>query len=257
MSTTSDRDPDFIGPILKPQRKPRFRLIRFLGVIGIVLLLVALFLPAMRSSREAAKRSQCVNNLKQITLALHNYNEAYGAFPPAYTVDRYGRPLHSWRTLILPYIEASPLYSTIDLTKPWNDPANARAYQTPVAVFHCPSVSGPSTLTTYLAVVGPNVCFLPDQPRLLAEITDPHTETLAVIEVDGAHAAHWMAPTGADAALVLSLGQGPSSKLGHPGGTNAALVDGSVRFLRATTTAQVRRALISIAGNDHAAAEEW
>ena len=59
-----------------------------------------------------------------------NYEQAYNALPPAYTVDANGRPLHSWRTLILPYLEQESLYQTIDLSKPWNDPANARAVET-------------------------------------------------------------------------------------------------------------------------------
>src|SRR5918997_1599426 len=91
-----------------------------------------------RSSRPAGRRIRCLNNLKQIVLALHNYEQAHKALPPAYTVDATGRPLHSWRTLILPYLEQEPLYRAIDLSKPWNDPANARALETTLLVFGCP-----------------------------------------------------------------------------------------------------------------------
>jgi prepilin-type processing-associated H-X9-DG protein len=192
--------------------------------------------------------------LKQIALALHNYEQDQNAFPPAYTVDADGRPLHSWRTLILPYLEQEALYQTIDLSKPWNDPANARALETSLLVFHCPGSVGPANTTTYLANVAPGGCLRPREPRRLAEITDAHDATLMVIEAGEENAVPWMAPVDAGEALVLSLG--PDTKLDHEGGMNACFVDGSVHFLRANTPARVRRAVISIAGGDEVA-REW
>src|SRR4029077_3708459 len=116
----------------------------------------ALLLPAFRSAQPGARRAQCTNNLKQIALALHNYAQIYEALPPAHTVDANGRPLHSWRTLILPYLEQGPLYQTIDLSKPWDDPANAKANETLVPVFRCLESVGAQNKTTYLAIVAPN-----------------------------------------------------------------------------------------------------
>src|SRR4051812_9073955 len=74
--------------------------------------------------REASKRTQCKNNLKEIALALHNYHEAYGCFPPAYIADKDGRPMHSWRVLILPYLDEKPLYLKYRFDEPWNGPHN-------------------------------------------------------------------------------------------------------------------------------------
>ena len=232
-----------------------FTLIELLVVIAIIAVLIALLLPAVQAAREAARRAQCTNNLKQIGLAMHDYHTAHNAFPPAYTVDANGRPLHSWRTLILPYLEQDPLYQRIDLSKPWNDPANARALETDLPVFSCPESVGAPNRTTYLAVVAPNGCLLPKEPRRLAEITDARELTLTVIEADEENAVPWMAPVDADETLVMSLG--PTTKLHHAGGTQACLVDGSVRFLKASTPAEVRRALISISGNDDEVAKEW
>ncbi|APZ94979.1 DUF1559 domain-containing protein [Fuerstiella marisgermanici] len=93
-------------------------------VVGLVLIggvLLAMLLPFNRGS-EAPRRLQCKNNLKQIGLALHNYHDVYEAFPPAFTVNSDGHPLHSWRTLILPFMEQQALYDSIDLSKPWSDP---------------------------------------------------------------------------------------------------------------------------------------
>ncbi len=90
-------------------------------------------------ARMAARRTQSVNNLKQIGLAAANYaNDARNALPPGATFDRYGEALHGWRTLLLPYLEQDALYRRIDLSVPWDDPQNAPAFKTRVEVFQIP-----------------------------------------------------------------------------------------------------------------------
>src|SRR5688500_14949385 len=116
-----------------------FRLVELLVVVGLIGLLIACLLPNVRSSREAARRMSCANNLHQIALALHNYEDEFGCLPPAYTVDAAGKPLHSWRTLILPFAEQKVLYEKIDLAKPWDDPANQAAYEMNLSMYQCPS----------------------------------------------------------------------------------------------------------------------
>jgi prepilin-type processing-associated H-X9-DG protein len=250
MTANDDDLSDFVDQPSKPKKKAgrRFRLIELLTVLAIIAILVALLLPAVGTARPAALRAQCTNNLKQIALALYNYDSTYKALPPAYTVDSEGKPLHSWRTLILPYLDEQPLYASIDLSKSWNDPANAKAYKAAISVFRCPGADCPKNVTTYLAIVGPERCFRPAKPRHLSEITDDHGETLMVIDVDSQHAVHWMGPVDADETVVMAFG--PSSKLNHPGRLNAAYVDASVQFLKSGTPAAEHRALISIAGND-------
>jgi hypothetical protein len=174
--------------------------------------------------------------------------------PPAFTTDAAGRPLHSWRTLILPHLNLDDLYQTIDLSKPWDDPANAKARETPVPIFRCPEATGSRNTTTYLAIVAPGGCFAPGAARRSAEIKDAAGSTLMVIEAGEEDAIPWMAPSDAGESLVMGLG--PATKLHHVGGMNAALVDGSVRFLKATIPAKVRRALVSISDGDPPA-DEW
>src|SRR5690242_8895528 len=82
---------------------------RVLGILFAGLLCVA-FADAISLAREAARRSQCKNNLKQIGLALHNYHDTYGCFPPAITYGPDGKPWHSWRVIIMPYIECGSFY---------------------------------------------------------------------------------------------------------------------------------------------------
>lgn len=189
-----------------------------------------------------------MNHLKQIALALQVYERVYHVFPPAFTTDADGKALHSWRTLILPYLEEKQLYESIDLAKPWNDPANAKACKTNVEMYRCPSNTEPNADTTYLAIVGPNSCLRPGEPRKLSEITDGASQTLMLIEVDSDHAVPWMSPVDADEQLVMDLG--PNSKLAHNPGFHAAFVDGHVSYLGADTPGDLRRALITIAGGD-------
>jgi prepilin-type processing-associated H-X9-DG protein len=170
-------------------------------------------------------------------------------------VDASGRPLHSWRTLILPYLEQAALYQSIDLSKPWNDPANARALQSCPNTYRCPDETGPKTTTTYLASAAPNGCFPLNEPRRLSEITDGTASTLAVIEVGDENAVPWMAPVDADESLVLKLVS--NAKTHHSGGANALLVDGSVRYLKTTIQASVLRALISVSGDEKVDNDMW
>ena len=100
----------------------KITLLKVLAVVAIICVVIAFMLPATRRARPAARRTQCKNNLKQIGLALHNYHDLYGSFPPAFTVDSNGMPLHSWRTLILPFIDQLPLYQNVNgtqLTADW------------------------------------------------------------------------------------------------------------------------------------------
>lgn len=168
--------------------------------------------------------------------------------PPAYTVDANGKPLHSWRTLLLPYLDEAPLYKTIDLSKAWDAPVNAEICKTTPSVFKCPEADYPEGHTKYLAVVATGGCFLPTKSRHFSEITDDRSKTLMVIEVSALHAVPWMAPIDADEQLVLSLG--PKTGVAHSGGMHAAFVDGHVEFLAADMPVGERRARISIAGND-------
>ena len=231
-------------------RKKGVTLIEFLVVLAILGVLVAFLLPAQRNARGAARRTQCKNNLKHIGLALHNYHDTYHAFPPAFTVDENGKPLHSWRTLILPFVDQASLYNKIDLSKPWDDPANAEAFKTRISVYQCPSSPADvsPTHTTYMALVTTNSCFRPTEPRLMSEIPDDHGKTIMVIEVDTDQAVHWMSPMDANESLVLGIG--PKTKHAHTGGMHALFVDGSVRFLGEGTSVADRLAMISIAGNE-------
>ncbi len=124
-----------------------FTLIELLVVIAIIAILVALLLPAVQQAREAARRSSCKNNLKQIVLAMHNYSDVHEMFPPG-SIGSAGQNGFGWGTFILPYIEQGPLYDQLDLNKPQRAfdhraaPAGTGLATTVINVYQCPSDAG-------------------------------------------------------------------------------------------------------------------
>lgn len=219
-------------------------LAELLVVIVVLVVLIALLLPVTRSAPGGSKRIHCTNNMKQISLALHNYNDAYGAFPPAHTVDAEGRPLHSWRTLLLPFLDELPLYERIDLSKPWDHPSNAYARDQRIRTYECPEQDCPKHHTKYLAVVAPQSFFQSVEPRKWSDVASDKSRTVMVIEASKSEAVHWMDPRDADEATFLALG--PGSGLAHNGVILTGFADGSVRSLEADASTETRRGMIPI-----------
>ncbi len=119
---------------------PGFTLVELLVVIAIIAMLVTMLLPAVQSAREAARRTQCANNLKQLGLAIYSFHDAHKMLPPA----RYRDGYPSWFALILPFMEASSEYNLWNTERSYYDRANNSARQAGLPNFVCPSRRGPS-----------------------------------------------------------------------------------------------------------------
>lgn len=147
--------------IVRSRFYPAFTLVELLVVIAVISVLIGLLLPAVQSAREAARRMQCSNHLKQLGIALHNYHDTHHCFPSAWRgYDKldpskshpYGRPGWSWAAAILPFMEQQSLRDLIDLDRSVADPENRIARETPISLFVCPTNSFPEKTFTLRSV---------------------------------------------------------------------------------------------------------
>ncbi len=205
-------------------------------------------LPAVASSRMAARRMQSMNNMKQISLALLNYEQAYGHFPPAYTTDKNGKPLLSWRVLILPFIEQNDLYKQFHLDEPWDSDHNKKLIAAMPSVYKDPvSKVAADGKTDYLTVRGEKTIFPGAKGVRIADIRDGMSNTIMTVEVSDSKAVVWTKPD--DFAYD---GKTPSKGLIGlwPGRFHAGMADGSVRSFPAAIDAKTLNALFTRDGNE-------
>lgn len=235
-----------------PAERPfQFRLVHLLVALTVVGVLLALTVPAWRAAREAAIRSHCQNNLKQLVIALHNYHDTHLCFPPARYADANGKSMHSWRVLITPFLEASSFYSQYSFAEPWNGPNNAKLGGQFNWVFTCPS-NGRSGFTNYVAVVGPGTIWPEGKQAKIADVTDGISNTLMIVEI--AHSdIHWMEPRDLpveELATWLDPQHRPQLLGNHIEGGLVAYADGHVELLPRDVTIERLKALVTAAGND-------
>jgi prepilin-type processing-associated H-X9-DG protein len=209
--------------------------IGIVGVVGVAGMCVlvgvggALITPAFSSAREAARRTQCKNNVQKIEMAMHTYADDYGSFPPAFVADENGKPMHSWRVLVLEYIDPA-LFNQYDMSKPWDSPENHAVMMKKPNIFGCPS-STAGNETNYMVVTGPGTLYPQgDVGPQIQSITDGTSNTILVVEVHNS-GVKWTQPVDlpiGQVTIPVNTSQ-PSSN--HPGGINVGFADGSVKFL--------------------------
>ena len=303
-----------------------FTLVELLVVIAIIGILIALLLPAVQAAREAARRSQCTNNLKQWALGFHNYHDVHNTLPFGATGPYVGLPpganparRMTWLVPMWPFVEQKPLYDSWTFHQPFHENPNELLLNTGKAAFpllNCPSDGPPGRMyagfeaprrnrprSNYVVNWG-NTTFdqrnLPDNPfggapfrynRVVtfAQILDGLSNTLLMSEVlwtdkvrdqrgdaynDDRGCAQFMAvntPNSSAPCLAMCWGVQPpdppcqprpdsdansayvTARSRHPGGVNAALCDGSVRFFSDTIDLRVWRALSTAQGREPAA----
>ena len=209
--------------------------------VGVVVVcagvMVALLLPAVQSAREAARRMQSTNNMKQILIAMHSYHDTWKVFPPAVVKDADGKPLYSGMVCLLPFLEEAPLYDRFNKDKAWDAPENLSLSSMNLRTFQDPSnnnmVAG---RTDYLLISGPKSVFedAPGVRHTFSDITDGTSNTIILIEVKGN--ASWAAPNTWDLSKPLSGN--------HPRIILVGFADGSVQTLQQDISPDTLRRLV-------------
>lgn len=203
-----------------------------------------------------ARRVQSANNLKQIGLALHDYEEQNGSLPPAAMIDPEGRLLHGWPSLVWPYVESTDKFVKINFSAPWDDPSNQTAIQPQIGFYQNPGVPNqpqPSNLIHYAG----NAWVLGGELSLkLSDISDGTAHTMIVSEAAGefrpwADPRNWRDPK-------LGINRSP---LGFgspfPGGASFLFADGSVKFLQNRTNQRVFEAICTPNGGEKVSADSY
>jgi prepilin-type processing-associated H-X9-DG protein len=252
-----------------PRRKPsKFRIL--LGLLMVVALPALFAWAAAFSRHEGATRYHCINNLKTIARALNSYHDEFGCLPPAYVPDENGRPKHSWRVLIMPYLEQAgfagtvelkQLYDSYDFSEPWDGPHNREfAHRMPV-VYGCGGDPGRrASNTSYLFLTGKHSAFQNGRPLKLGDISDGAPSTIIIVESANS-GVNWMEPKDYPAdQLRFGSRTTHNWRIGgnHQGGANAGFADGGVHFLRESeVTNETLTALSTIDGGEKIDPHRW
>lgn len=210
--------------------------------------IVGLLVPALGTARQAAQRAQQTNNFKQIMLAMHNYHDTYGHFPPAVISDVDSGMKRSWRVELLPFLEAhGGLYQQYRKDQPWDSEANKAVLAKMPDVYRHPSMPEGTTNASIFAAVGKGLVFEKDDKdgTKLSEITDGTSNTVAVVEAK--REIPWTKPED----IEFDLSQEEMLELGFvPEGWIVGLCDGSVRFISTYIDFATWKKLLTRAGGE-------
>jgi len=235
-------------------------------VILLIVLFAIFFTPCISAVVEAAFRASCKNNMYQLGRALLNYHARYQCFPPAYLADANGKPMHSWRVLILPFLEQEDLFKKYNLNEPWDGPNNRKLAAPRPFVYACPEVRNawaPDwTFTSYVAVVGAQTAWPGAECASVSNMRNKGENTILLVELANSDI-HWMEPR--DLSFDEARG-GTNPPAGQGIGTvhvrsngffyhdqpvfHAVFADGAVRCLPADTPPERLEALLTTAGGE-------
>jgi hypothetical protein len=196
---------------------------------------------------EPAERARSRSNLREIGLAMMNFEQANGRYPAAAIRDPSGKPLLSWRVSLLLFVDQGALYKEFHLNEPWNSDHNKSLIARMPDVFACPNSHAAPGSTSYLAVTGPGSVFEGSQSLKLLEILDGTSNTMAIVEANDSRAVPWTCPD--------DLAYDPSAPMNglvghHAGGFLALTCDGAVHFISEMIDPKALLALFTRSGGE-------
>jgi beta-lactamase regulating signal transducer with metallopeptidase domain len=207
--------------------------------------LMALLLPAVQSAREAARRTQSANNLKQIGLAFHNFHATYKRFPGPANVGPDGKTVHSWRVAILPFLEQQKLYEAYKLDEPWDSENNKKLLDKMPQVYRNPSAGNTGNFPNYFGLTGPSTGLGEGSGEALRNFIDGTSKTILVIGAK--RDIPWTKPEDIPFDPEKEL---PKFGGYHQGGFQVVLADGSVRFIAQAIDKMTLKALLTRNGKE-------
>ena len=199
--------------------------------------------------------SKSKSNLQTIMLAMQSYHDTFGSYPPAYIADANGKKLHSWRVLILPYMNQKALYDQYRFDEPWDGPNNSMLEQMMPQEFASPMGKFAYTAeTSYMVVVGNGTAFPGAGTTSLSSIADGPANTIMVAEV-APNGTSWLEPVDLDVnKMTWQINGGRGTEMGgHENGTVVATADAQTHFLPERTVALVLQGLTTINGGENLA----
>lgn len=228
-------------------------LVGFGGLLLLVGAAVAVFLPATRAARSAARRVASMNNMKVILLGMHNYHHKHKSLPPAVIADATGKPMHSWRVLLLPYLDQQALQGRYDFSKPWNAGQNAFVRRSQVQYFISPDAPAtPQAFTNYFLITGKGTPFEAGRAPTLQELN--RFGRVLIVEAKGLNV-EWTEPQDIDindAVKLLKAGNLTDSS----GKVRVGYSDGSVQTLNTGVAIAALERMVERAAQRRMAAEE-
>jgi len=193
---------------------------------------------------------KCLRNLKGIALALAEHEAVNGTLPAAFSVDKGGKPLLSWRVHILPFLGHSPLYQRFHLDEPWDSPHNKALIKFMPATYACPGENRKLVQegkTSYLAPRGPATVFPGAEPVSSDQITDGRPNTALIVDASDSAAVIWTKPED------WNVGGEPKTRAlfgHHPRGTHFLIADGSVHYIKDSIKPEDLKAKFTRNGNE-------
>lgn len=234
---------------------------KLFGVVVATLLVVA-FVRQVRDARGQAAQSVCNAHLYKMVFAMYLYHAQHGRLPPPYIADKAGRPMRSWRVLLLPYLGYDELYSQYNFEEPWNGPNNSKLKNKMPDICRCPNVSeANSSQTNYFVVAGASTAFPANQSVAIEKfaggtdgqltLTDDPTTTALVIE-SATRTTNWLEPN--DIVLEEVLENGEFERMldecCDPAGVGVVFADGKYIRVSAQPSPEDLRSMWTIQGGE-------
>lgn len=230
-------------------------------LFGILAVSMIFLQPGFKSMKRQRDLVGCRNNIQKIALALQAYCDTHGTYPPPVVSDSAGKPLYSWRVLLLPFLGYKELAADFNYSEPWDSPQNMSVVNRMPAVFASPASPDARGMgeSTYMLITGNGTLFPPTGPLSNKDVTDPSDQTLLVVEGRNSGQA-WTQPGDIDVAkLKFQINAAGRDTVGgnHQGGAVVATVDGGSAILPERLAGSTFRAMITPAGGEVLNDGEW